>query len=87
MPTCNGSVRWKYTLGLLLKVGSTLVYTLPSSGRTITPAHNITLSVYPAYLLILCHRYSSCTKTAYSYTNLISIIIIYSFLIEIENVK
>lgn len=55
MPTCNGSVRWKYTLGLLLKVGSTLVYTLPSSGRTITPAHNITLSVYPAYLLILCH--------------------------------
>lgn len=40
MPTCNGSVRWKYTLGLLLKVGSTLVYTWPSSGRTIMPAQN-----------------------------------------------
>lgn len=41
MPTCNGSVRWKYTLGLLLKVGSTLVYTLPSSGRTITPVESL----------------------------------------------
>lgn len=38
MPTCSGSGRWKYTLGLLLKVGSTVVYTLPSSPRTITPA-------------------------------------------------
>lgn len=46
MPTCSGSGRWKYTLGLLLKVGSTLVYTLPSSPRTTTPARiRFTISV------------------------------------------
>lgn len=37
MPGCTAPPRWKYTLGLLLKVGSKVVYKLVSSGRMNKP--------------------------------------------------
>lgn len=37
MPGWTAPPRWKYTLGLLLKVGSKVVYKLVSSGRINKP--------------------------------------------------